>query len=154
LLFTSRCTSVQVLGEKLGQSDLSRHGRVGTHRRRDVAHARASLALGVRAPPAPSQGTLRIPEALKVHGPRVAPTRAAGRATDGPSVHPRRFPLFTCSYRGSPPYVALMPRCPSRRGRGAAPHLPVAYLRVAPFSSRATGHPPAPPRPSRPSTHS
>jgi hypothetical protein len=115
-------------------------------------------------PPSVSEPLPCLPKApyaflktLKSVPPSVAPTRAAGRATNGPQVRPWRFPLFTRSYRGSPLYVALMPRCPKQRVRGAAPHQLVTYLRVAPFSLRATGHPSAPsppPPPSRPSTHS
>jgi hypothetical protein len=67
LLFTPRCTAVQVLGEKLGQSDLSRNRHAGTDRRGDVAPARAPTRarqaapiLGVRA--------ARLPKSL--HAPR------------------------------------------------------------------------------------
>jgi hypothetical protein len=115
-------------------------------------------------PPSASEPLPCLPNApyaflkpLKSAPPSVAPARATGRATDGPQVRPWRFPLFTRSYRGSPPYVALMPRCPKQRVRGAATHHLVTYLRVAPFSLRATGHPSAPslpPQLSRPSTHS
>jgi hypothetical protein len=56
-------------------------------------------------------------------------SRTRHRWTAGPPVV---FPLCTRSYRGSPPFVALTLKCSSRRGLGAAPHLPVAYLRSRP----------------------
>jgi hypothetical protein len=57
LLFIPRSTSVQVLEEKLGQSDLRQNVHAGTYRRRDVAPTRAPARVPGRARPrCPSLG--------------------------------------------------------------------------------------------------
>jgi hypothetical protein len=89
VLFTPRCTSVQVLGEKLGQRDLSQNGRTRTDRRHDVAHAHARRARPRRPSPAcvfPKVARLpEVPLAFpRPHSPQDASKSPPPRATLSP----------------------------------------------------------------------
>jgi hypothetical protein len=131
----------------------------GTLKRfRDSAPARQRPPPSASMPRA-SQGRARLPKARApehlevIPAPRVKPV--AHRACARRSV--RRLLLCAHSYRGSPSYVALTLRCPSRRGLGAALHLLVSYLRGAHPSITRARHrrtPLAPPPPCRASTRS
>jgi hypothetical protein len=110
LLFTPRGTAIQVLGEKLGQSDLSRNRHAGTDRRRDVTPAsvpartrHAAPVLGVQALPLLPKEPRAFPRPLEVCARHVLlPYAPPGRATLGPVV--RSLPCPARAPAEAPPY--------------------------------------------------
>jgi hypothetical protein len=105
LLFTPRCTSVIVLGENLGQSDLSRNVALDTTSRRPERRARRTRRASGRQPPrrpgppgAPSRGT-RVP----------SPGRTRPEPPRNPALAPR------CADVTTGPFPVTLPALPAPR---------------------------------------
>jgi hypothetical protein len=130
LLLTPRCTSIQVLGEKLGQSDLSRNGRAGTDRHRDVARAR---------PRRPQCAPPEVARAFPRHSVHRGPLKST-HATWSLALAARpRTTLSASPSAGPSPVRARPPRLPPYHGRDAV--VPFVTKQAAAAYSRTLRQP-------------